>query len=107
LNYLNAEFTWGSQGQALEASEPFVTDATLALGTCASAALRQAYFVAQGHDQAILRKPSTSRRPICFDTPNPRHTLPCPVEFPIRRYPYNQARLCADYREHSFFHNFS
>lgn len=56
LNYLNAEFTWGSQGKALEASEPFVTDATLTLGTRASAALRQSYFAAQGHDRAILNR---------------------------------------------------
>jgi len=56
LNYLNAEFTWGSQGKALEASEPFVTDSTLTLATRASAALRQAYFAAQGHDRAILTR---------------------------------------------------
>ena len=56
LSYLNAEFTWGSQGKALQASEPFVTDATLSLGTRASAALRQAYFAAQGHDRAILNR---------------------------------------------------
>lgn len=56
LNYLNAEFTWGSQGKALEASELFVSDATLALATRASAALRQAYFAAQGHDRAILAR---------------------------------------------------
>lgn len=52
--YLNAEFTWGSQGKALEASEPFVGDASLALYTRATAALRQSYFAAQGRDRALL-----------------------------------------------------
>jgi len=52
--YLNAEFTWGSQGRALEASEPFVSDASLTLYTRATAALRQTYFAAQGRDRAVL-----------------------------------------------------
>lgn len=52
--YLNAEFTWGSQGRALEASEPFVSDTALSLPTRAAAALRQTYFAAQGRDRAVL-----------------------------------------------------
>ena len=43
-------------GRDRPGGEPFVTDATLALGTRASAALRQTYFAAQGHDQAILTR---------------------------------------------------
>lgn len=54
--YLNAEFIWGSQGKAFEASEPFVADKNLSIGTRASAALRQTYFAAQGHDRAILAR---------------------------------------------------
>ena len=54
--YLNAEFTWGSSGKALEASEAFVTDTSLSLGQRAMAALRQTYFAAQGNDRAILAR---------------------------------------------------
>ncbi len=52
--YLNAEFTWGSSGKALDACEAFVTDASLSLPTRAQAALRQTYFAAQGNDRALL-----------------------------------------------------
>ena len=54
--YLNAEFTWGSSGKALEASEAFVTDTRLSLGVRAVAALRQTYFAAQGNDRAIVAR---------------------------------------------------
>lgn len=54
--YLNAEFTWGSSGKALQACEPFITDARLSLDTRASVALRQAYFTAQGNDRAVLAR---------------------------------------------------
>ena len=54
--YLNAEFTWGSSGKALDACEPFVTDGSLSLETRATAALRQSYFAAQGNDRAILAR---------------------------------------------------
>jgi CHAT domain-containing protein len=54
--YLNAEFTWGSSGKALEACEPFVTDTRLSLDTRATAALRQTYYQAQGNDRAILAR---------------------------------------------------
>ncbi|WP_394788820.1 CHAT domain-containing protein [Rhodoferax sp.] len=53
-SYLNAEFTWGSSGKALEASDPFVSDTSLSLGVRAVTALRQTYFAAQGNDRAIL-----------------------------------------------------
>ncbi len=56
LPYLNAEFTWGSSGKALQACEAFVTDASLPLATRASVALRQAYFASQGHDRALLAR---------------------------------------------------
>ena len=52
--YLNAEFSWGSSGKAFEASDPFISDPSLSLGTRASVALRQAYFAAQGNDRAKL-----------------------------------------------------
>lgn len=52
--YLNAEFSWGSSGKAFEASDPFVSDPSLSIGTRASVALRQAYFAAQGNDRAKL-----------------------------------------------------
>ena len=52
--YLSAEFYWGSSGKAFEASDPFVSDQSLSLGTRASAALRQAHFAAQGNDRAKL-----------------------------------------------------
>jgi len=55
LAYLNAEFTWGSQGKALEASEPFVTGG-LSLDTRAAAALRQTYFASMGNDRAVLAR---------------------------------------------------
>ena len=54
--YLNAEFTWGSQGKALEACEPFLADKNLSLGARAVIALRQTYFAAAGHDRAILAR---------------------------------------------------
>ncbi len=54
--YLNAEFTWGSQGKALEACEPFLADKGLSLGARAVIALRQTYFAAAGHDRAILAR---------------------------------------------------
>ena len=56
LPYLNAEFTWGSSGKALQACEAFITHASLPLATRASAALRQAYFASQGHDRALLAR---------------------------------------------------
>ena len=54
--YLNAEFTWGSQGKALEACEPFLADKNLSLGARAVIALRQTYFAAAGHDRAIVAR---------------------------------------------------
>ena len=54
--YLNAEFTWGSQGKALQACEPFIADTSLPLATRATVALRQAYFAAHGHDRAIFAR---------------------------------------------------
>ncbi|MCU7371796.1 hypothetical protein PEC18_13250 [Paucibacter sp. O1-1] len=54
--YLSAEFNWGSSGRALQASEPFVTDTGLGLGTRATAALRQTYFASQGPDRAVLNR---------------------------------------------------
>lgn len=54
--YLNAEFTWGSQGRALEASEAYVTDERLSLPTRAEAALRQTYFAAHGGDRNVVRR---------------------------------------------------
>lgn len=56
LDYLNAEFTWGSSGKALESSEPYVVDAGLSLGTRAAVALRQTYFAAQGNDRTLLAR---------------------------------------------------
>jgi CHAT domain-containing protein len=52
--YLNAEFSWGSQGRALEAAEPFVNDRSLSLEGRALIALRQTYFAAQQRDRARL-----------------------------------------------------
>ena len=54
--YLDAEFTWGSSGKALEVSEAFVTDSSLSLGQRAAAALRQTYFAAQGTDRALMAR---------------------------------------------------
>ena len=54
--YLDAEFTWGSSGKALEVSEAFVTDSSLSLGQRAAAALRQTYFAAQGNDRALMAR---------------------------------------------------
>jgi CHAT domain-containing protein/tetratricopeptide (TPR) repeat protein len=54
--YLSAEFDWGSSGKALEASEPFVVDKSLSIGTRATVALRQTYFAAQGSDRAIIER---------------------------------------------------
>ena len=54
--YLHDEFTWGSSGQALQASEPWVSNARLPIGLRATLALRQAYFVAQGTDRAVLQR---------------------------------------------------
>jgi CHAT domain-containing protein/tetratricopeptide (TPR) repeat protein len=56
LPYLNAEFTWGSSGKALQACDAFVTDASLPLATRASVALRQAYFASQGRDRALTAR---------------------------------------------------
>lgn len=56
LDYLNAEFTWGSSGKALEASDPYLSDASLSLGTRATVALRQTYFAAQGSDRSQLAR---------------------------------------------------
>ena len=52
--YLNAEFSWGSSGKAFDASDAFVSDKSLSLGTRASVALRQTYFASQGNDRAKL-----------------------------------------------------
>ncbi|MCA0242130.1 MAG: CHAT domain-containing protein [Proteobacteria bacterium] len=52
--YLNAEFTWGSQGRAMEAAEPFVNDRSLSPAARALVALRQTYFAAQQRDRARL-----------------------------------------------------
>ncbi|MFT3817401.1 MAG: CHAT domain-containing protein [Rubrivivax sp.] len=52
--YLDAEFSWGSQGRALEASEPFIADRSLAPELRAQLALRQTYYAAQGRDRARL-----------------------------------------------------
>ncbi len=54
--YLHDEFTWGSSGQALQASEPWVANTRLPAGLRATLALRQAYFVAQGTDRAVLQR---------------------------------------------------
>lgn len=54
--YLNAEFTWGSSGKALDACEPFIADTRLSLATRASVALRQTYFAAQGRDRMLLAR---------------------------------------------------
>ena len=54
--YLTMEFTWGSSGKALDACEAFVKDASLSLDTRAAAALRQAYFAAQGADRNIMSR---------------------------------------------------
>jgi len=51
---LNAEFTWGSSGKALDACETFVTEPRLSLLTRAQAALRHTCFAAQGDDHALL-----------------------------------------------------
>ncbi|MEO5796931.1 MAG: CHAT domain-containing tetratricopeptide repeat protein [Rhodoferax sp.] len=56
ITYLNGEFTWGSSGKALEASDAFVTDTRLSLGVRAVVALRQTYFAAQGNDRAIVAR---------------------------------------------------
>ena len=55
-NDLSAEFTWGSEGKALQACEPFLADKNLSLGARAVIALRQTYFAAAGHDRAILAR---------------------------------------------------
>lgn len=55
-HYLSAEFTWGSTGKALAASEAFLADAGLSLPVRAAVALRQAYFTAQGNDRNILAR---------------------------------------------------
>ena len=52
--YLSAEFTWGSQGKALQACEPFIADTSLPLAVRASIALRQAYFASHGTDRAVF-----------------------------------------------------
>ncbi len=54
--YLNAEFTWGSSGKALEACEPLINDSSLSLEARATAALRQTYYAAQGRDRAIVAR---------------------------------------------------
>lgn len=54
--YVNAEFTWGSSGAAAQACEAYITDTRLSLGTRAVVALRQTYFVAQGHDRGVLMR---------------------------------------------------
>lgn len=54
--YLGAEFTWGSSGQALSAADAFASDATLALPTRAAAALRQVYALAQARDRALMER---------------------------------------------------
>ena len=56
LDYLNAEFTWGSSGKALNTSEQYVSNTSLPLGTRAALALRQSYFAAQGNDRAVLNR---------------------------------------------------
>lgn len=54
--YLNAEFTWGSQGRANEAGEAFLADRGLSPEARAQVALRLAYFAAQGRDRAVLMR---------------------------------------------------
>ncbi|WP_295958674.1 CHAT domain-containing protein [Rhodoferax sp.] len=54
--YLGAEFTWGSSGKALEASDTFVTDTRRSLASRATAALRQTYYASQGNDRAITAR---------------------------------------------------
>jgi CHAT domain-containing protein len=54
--YLNAEFTWGSSGKALEACEPLINDSSLSLEARATAALRQTYYAAQGRDRAVVAR---------------------------------------------------
>jgi CHAT domain-containing protein len=54
--YLIAEFTWGSQGKALEASEAFLNDKRLSPAMRASVALRQAYFSAHGTDRGLMQR---------------------------------------------------
>lgn len=52
--YLNAEFTWGRSGKALEACEPLLQDKQLSLPTRASVALRETYFRSQAYDNIKL-----------------------------------------------------
>ena len=54
LRYLNAEFTWGSSGKALEACDPFLQDKQLSAITRATVAQREAYFRAQAYDHLKL-----------------------------------------------------
>lgn len=56
VNYLNAEFTWGSSGLAMESSEGFVNDNSLSLNTRATVALRQTFFAAQGRERSVLSR---------------------------------------------------
>ena len=54
--YLNAEFTWGSSGKALEACEPLINDSSLSLDARATTALRQTYYAAQANDRAVVAR---------------------------------------------------
>jgi hypothetical protein len=54
--YLNAEFTWGSSGKALDACEPILADSRISLETRARVALRQTYFASQGRDRKVIER---------------------------------------------------
>jgi CHAT domain-containing protein len=81
--YLNTEFNWGSSGKALDASESFVVDGSLTLGTRASAALRQTYFAAQGHDRAVLVRYWARAESLSADAL--KQGGPMPPQLPIER----------------------
>lgn len=75
-DYLNAEFTWGSSGKALEASEAFVTDKSLTIGTRALLALRQTFFAAAGNDRAILERYWSRAEDLVRQATKPGLTVP-------------------------------
>lgn len=74
--YLNAEFTWGSSGKALEASEAFVTDKSLTIGSRALLALRQTYFAVAGNDRAILERYWSRAEDLVRQATKPGLTVP-------------------------------
>ncbi len=54
--YLSAEFTWGSSGNAQAAADAYATDSKLAAPVRAAAALRQVYALAQAKDRAQMER---------------------------------------------------